>query len=83
MHITRRDALTGATAAVAVAAVPVTAQANDAHIAALYAAWREAEAHWLKVNAVADDAHLAALRACREGVTYRTAGRDDQAHGLH
>ena len=61
--ITRRNALTGATAAVAIAAVPVTVQANDAHIEALYTEWRAAEATWLKVNAVADNAHLDAIRA--------------------
>jgi hypothetical protein len=80
MSITRRNAITGATAAVAVAAVPVTVQANDDHIAALYAEWRGAEAQWLKANAVADDAHLAALRACREGATYRAHRPRVQPH---
>ena len=63
MSITRRNALTGATAAVAVAAIPVTVQANDAHIAALYADWREAESIWLKANRIADNTHMDALRS--------------------
>ena len=66
MSISRRNAITGA-AAVAVAAIPVTVQANDAHLEALYTEWQEAEATWLKVNAVADNAHLDALRACGDG----------------
>ena len=68
MSISRRDALTGTTAAVAVAALPitVTAQANDAPLEALYAEWRTAESTWLKATAVADNARLDALRACGE-----------------
>ena len=66
MQISRRNALTGATAVVAVAAVPVTVQANDDHIAALYAEWREAEATWGKANEIADNTHMDALRACGE-----------------
>ena len=45
MSITRRDALTGATAAVAVAAVPVTVQANET-TGVISTAMRERYAEW-------------------------------------
>jgi hypothetical protein len=64
MSISRRDALTGATAAVAVAAIPATVQANDALLEALYADWREAWGIWSRANTVADKTRIDALRSC-------------------
>ena len=64
MSISRRSALTGATAAVAVAAVPATVQANDALLEALYTDWREAYGIWSKANEVADKTRIDALRSC-------------------
>ena len=56
MQITRRNALLGATAAVAVAGVPRVVQGEDAHLEALHAEWREAEAKFYKANRIADEA---------------------------
>ena len=64
MSISRRNAITGSAAVVAVAAVPVTVQANDAHLEALYADWRAAEGTWLEANRIADNTHIDGLRAC-------------------
>ena len=64
MSISRRSALTGATAAVAVAAVPATVQANDALLEALYRDWREAWGIWSKVNTVHDETRIDAFRSC-------------------
>ena len=64
MSISRRDTLMGATVAVAVAAIPSTVQADDAHLAALDADWRRAWHKWSDDNAAADETHMEALRAC-------------------
>ncbi len=44
MQISRRGAMLGASAAAVVAGVPGVVQADDAHLEALHAEWREAEA---------------------------------------
>ncbi len=62
MSISRRDALLGASAAVAVAAVPTTVQANDAHIEALLAEWRAADSVHLEAREIADTTLFAAQR---------------------
>ena len=62
MQISRRNALTGATAAVAVAAVPTTVRANDAHIEALLAECLEAERVHLEARNIADTTLFAAQR---------------------
>ena len=64
MQISRRDAIASATAAVAVAAVPTAVQANDAHLEALYADWREAWRIWWKAYENADNTKIDALCSC-------------------
>ena len=64
MSITRRNALTGATAAIAVAAIPVAVQADDARLEALYGDWREAWRIWWKANVIADNTKIDALCSC-------------------
>ncbi len=64
MSITRRNVIASATAAAAVAAVPVTVQANDARLEALYAEWREAWGIWIKANEIADNTQIDALCSC-------------------
>ena len=56
MTISRRDALVGAGAAAVVAGVPGAAMGEDAHLEALHAEWREAEAKFYKANSIADEA---------------------------
>ncbi len=56
MQISRRDALMGASAAVVVAGVPGAAQGEDAHLEALHAEYRAAEARHDAANSIADDA---------------------------
>ncbi len=56
MQITRRNALMGAGAAAVVAGVPGAVQADDAHLEALHAEWREAQAKFYKANRIADEA---------------------------
>ena len=64
MSITRRNVIASATAAAAVAAVPVTVQANDARLEALYAEWREAWGILIKANEIADNTQIDALCSC-------------------
>ena len=70
MQISRRDALMGATAAVAVAAVPTTVQANDAHIEALLTECLEAERVHLEARNIADTTLFAAQRTAGTPKTY-------------
>ena len=65
MSISRRSALSAATAAVAVMAIPATVQANDALLEALHRDWREAWGIWSKANEVHDHTRMDAFRSCR------------------
>ena len=64
MQISRRNALVGASAAAVVAGAPMAAQADDAHLEALHADWRAAEAIWLEADLIAAEAEFAARRTC-------------------
>ncbi len=56
MQITRRNAMRGASAAAAVAGVPGVVRGEDAHLEALHAEWRAAEARHRVANSIADEA---------------------------
>ena len=85
MSISRRDALTGATAAVAVAAVPATVQANDAQLEALYTDWRAAYGVWSKANTAHDNTRMDVLRSCEPSPVkgdYTSAAELEEAWGV-